>query len=206
MAIMQSNLPYDIDALEPFVSARTLSYHYDRHHRGYADKLNGLIRNSQYDSLELEQVINKARQTGDIDILSNALQVFNHEFLWESMSPNGGKKPDGRIKELVESRYGHIDLFKKDFRSAALGLFGSGWVWLVFDRSSLRIVTTGNGDSPVGTRLTPLLTLDVWEHAYYLDYQNDRKRYVNSFLDNLINWNFAAANLVATERDIARAA
>lgn len=197
MAVLQSNLPYDYDALEPHLSAETLSYHYDKHHTGYVDKLNAAIKNTPYDDLALEQIIARTRQTGgDMDILNNALQAWNHGFLWESMSPNGPTKPDGQIKEMIERRYGDVGKFKDEFRSAALGLFGSGWVWLVVDRGNLRIVTTGNGDSPVGTHLTPLLTLDVWEHAYYLDYQNERKRYVNSFLNNLINWNFAAANLM----------
>ena len=195
MAILQSNLPYDYDALEPHVSAETLSYHYDKHHAGYVDKLNTAIKDTPYDELALDQVIVKARQDGDIGILNNALQSWNHGFLWESMSPNGGAKPDGRIKEMIENRFGSVDKFIEKFRDAALGLFGSGWVWLVVDRGELRVMTTGNGDSPVGTHLTPLLTLDVWEHAYYLDYQNDRKRYVDAFLTNLINWNFAAANL-----------
>lgn len=199
MAILQSNLPYDHDALEPHISAETLSYHYDKHHAGYVDKLNTAIKDTPYDELALEQIIDRARQRGDIDILNNALQCWNHGFLWESMSPNGVSKPDGRIKEMIESGFGSVEKFMEAFRDAALTLFGSGWVWVVIDRGELRIVTTGNGDSPVCTHLTPLLTLDVWEHAYYLDYQNERKRYVDAFLSNLINWNFAAANLNLAE-------
>lgn len=200
MAIKQAPLPYELNALEPYISAQTLSYHYDRHHKGYIDKLNSLIEGTPYEGLALEQIIARARVNADLDILNNALQTWNHTFLWESMSPNGGNKPDGRIKELITDAFGDFDAFRQQFRETALGLFGSGWVWLVDDHGKLRIITTGNADSPVGTDVRPLVVLDVWEHAYYLDYQNARARYVDAFLDNLINWNFAAANLDATEK------
>ena len=195
MPVIQSALPYDYKALEPHVSAETLSFHYDKHHRGYVDKLNTAIKNTPYDDLTLEQVIDHARERGDMDVLNNALQTWNHGFLWESMSPNGGRKPEGKIMQLIERDFGTVESFNKEFRDAALRVFGSGWAWLVADMGRLRIITTGNADSPVGTRLTPLLTLDVWEHAYYLDYQNERKRYVDAFLADLINWDFAASNL-----------
>jgi Fe-Mn family superoxide dismutase len=192
---MQSTLPYDQNALEPYISAETLSYHYDKHHRGYVDKLNKLIEGTPYAGLSLEDIVIKAREDAAIDILNNALQAWNHAFLWESMSPNGGATPDGRIKELVENSFGDLDTFRKRFRAAALSHFGSGWVWLVLDGPKLRILTTGNADSPIGTRMVPLMTLDVWEHAYYIDYRNERVRYVDTFLDKLVNWKFAAANL-----------
>jgi Fe-Mn family superoxide dismutase len=192
---MQSTLPYDQNALEPYISAETLSYHYDKHHRGYVDKLNKLIEGTPYAGLSLEDIVIKAREDAAIDILNNALQAWNHAFLWESMSPNGGATPDGRIKELVEDSFGDLDTFRKSFRAAALSHFGSGWVWLVLDGPKLRILTTGNADSPIGTRMVPLMTLDVWEHAYYIDYRNERVRYVDTFLDKLVNWKFAAANL-----------
>lgn len=195
MTIMQSTLPYDQNALEPYISAETLSYHYDKHHRGYVDKLNKLIEGTPYAGLSLEDIVIKAREDAAIDILNNALQAWNHAFLWESMSPNGGATPDGRIKELVEDSFGNLDTFRKRFRAAALSHFGSGWVWLVLDGPKLRILTTGNADSPIGTRMVPLMTLDVWEHAYYIDYRNERVRYVDTFLDKLVNWKFAAANL-----------
>lgn len=195
MTIMQSTLPYDQNALEPYISAETLSYHYDKHHRGYVDKLNKLIEGTPYAGLSLEDIVIKAREDAAIDILNNALQAWNHAFLWESMSPNGGATPDGRIKELVEDGFGDLDTFRKRFRAAALSHFGSGWVWLVLDGPKLRILTTGNADSPIGTRMVPLMTLDVWEHAYYIDYRNERVRYVDTFLDKLVNWKFAAANL-----------
>ena len=195
MTIMQSTLPYEQNALEPYISAETLSYHYDKHHRGYVDKLNKLIDGTSYAGLSLEDIVIKAREDAAIDILNNALQVWNHAFLWESMSPNGGSTPEGRIKELVEEKFGDVDTFRKRFKDAALSHFGSGWVWLVLDGPKLRILTTGNADSPVGTHMVPLMTLDVWEHAYYIDYRNERVRYVDAFLDKLVNWKFAAANL-----------
>jgi Fe-Mn family superoxide dismutase len=196
MAVAQSHLPYGRDALEPSISRKTMSYHYDEHHGGYVRKLNALVEGTDYDEMSVEQIIIRARKEAEIDILNNAAQVWNHGFLWKSMSPNGGRKPEGRIKEMIEAQFGGIDDFKRKFREAALGLFGSGWVWVVLDQSRIRIMTTGNADTPVGTGLVPLLTLDVWEHAYYLDYQNVRAEYVDAFLDTLINWNFAAENLV----------
>jgi Fe-Mn family superoxide dismutase len=196
---MQSTLPYDQSALEPYISAETLSYHYDKHHRGYIDKLNKLIDGTPYAELSLEDIIVQAREDAAVDILNNALQAWNHAFLWESMSPNGGSKPDGRIKELVEDSFGDLKTFRDRFKKAALSHFGSGWVWLVLDGAKLRILTTANADSPVGTRMVPLMTLDVWEHAYYIDYRNDRTGYVDTFLDKLVNWKFAATNLVNVE-------
>ncbi|MBU2675512.1 MAG: superoxide dismutase [Gammaproteobacteria bacterium] len=187
-------LPFDKNALEPHMSSKTLSFHYDRHHKGYADKLEKLVKGTDYEGLSLEETIVKARKEAQIDILNNAAQVWNHNFFWKSLSPNGGK-PDGRIKNLIEARFNDVGEFKDKFRSAAAGLFGSGWVWLVLDQGQIRILTTSNADSPVGTNLIPLLTLDVWEHAYYLDYQNERAGFVDAFLDNLINWNFVAANI-----------
>jgi Fe-Mn family superoxide dismutase len=196
MTVLQSNLPYDHDALEPYVSARTLSYHYDKHHRGYVDKLNKLIADTPYAGLPIEGIISKARREAEVGILQNAQQAWNHAFLWESMSPSGEVAPEGRIKEMIEKDFGDLDGFKKQFKAAALSQFGSGWAWLVQDGDNLKILATSNADSPVATRVQPLLTLDVWEHAYYLDYQNERARYVDTFLDKLVNWKFAAANLL----------
>ncbi len=194
------NLPYDMDALDPHVSAETLSYHYDKHHRGYIDKLNKQIEGSSYDGLPLEQVIITARNKADIDVLNNAAQAWNHDFLWKSMSPNGGGTPDGALKQLLDGAFKNTDVFKTEFKKAASSLFGSGWTWLVLERGKPKILNTSNADSPVGTQLIPLLVLDVWEHAYYLDYQNERARYIDSFLDNLVNWDFAAQNLNISEK------
>lgn len=198
-------LPFDRSALEPHMSSSTLSFHYDRHHKGYAKKLEKLVKGTDYENLSLEEMIVKARREAQIDILNNAAQVWNHNFFWKSLSPNGGK-PDGRIKNLIAARYENFGDFKDEFRSAAIGLFGSGWVWLVLDKGEISILTSSNADSPVGTDLTPLLTLDVWEHAYYLDYQNERAGFVDAFLDNLVNWNFVAANLKSKAKALGQAA
>jgi len=199
MTIALPKLPYEQDALEPYVSAETLSFHYGKHHRGYVDKLNKLTGGTPYESLSLEDMIVRARKNADIDILNNASQVWNHTFLWASMAPSGTTKPNGKIKEMIEEAFGGLDRFKQLFRKTALSHFGSGWIWLVQDGAALRILTTGNADSPIGTHMTPLLTLDVWEHAYYLDYQNNRAAYADAFLDKLINWKFAAANLIGSK-------
>lgn len=199
MTIALPKLPYEQDALEPHVSAETLSFHYGKHHRGYVDKLNKLIDGTSYERLSLEDMIVRARKNAGIDILNNASQVWNHTFLWSSMAPGGATRPNGQIKEMIEEAFGGLDRFKQLFRKTALSHFGSGWIWLVQDGAALRILTTGNADSPIGTHMTPLLTLDVWEHAYYLDYQNNRAAYTDAFLDKLLNWKFAAANLVGSK-------
>ena len=200
MAHSLPNLPYDMDALEPHVSAETLSYHYDKHHRGYVSKLNKQIDGTAYEGLPLEQVIVNARNKADIGVLNNAAQAWNHDFLWKSMSPNGGGSPDGALKQLLDGAFKDTDGFKAEFKKAASSLFGSGWTWLVLERGKPKIMNTSNADSPVATQLIPLLVLDVWEHAYYLDYQNERAKYIDSFLDNLVNWDFAAQNLNVSEK------
>jgi Fe-Mn family superoxide dismutase len=194
MTSKQCELSFEREALEPYMSRETLLYHYDKHHKGYADKLETLIKGTEYENLDLESIIEVARQNGDIDVLNNAAQTWNHNFFWLSLSPNGGK-PDGAIRDLVEKQFNSVDDFKNAFRKAATGLFGSGWVWLVIENGELRIITSVNAETPLGTDQTPLLTLDVWEHAYYVDYRNRRAAFADAFLDNLVNWKFAAANL-----------
>lgn len=195
MSISLPNLPYDMDSLEPHISAETMGLHYGRHHKGYIDKLNKQIDGTPLADKSLEDIITHARDHAEIGMLNNAAQAWNHTFLWESMTPNGAGKPSGRLMELVDSAFGDVDGFKKEFKESALGQFGSGWTWLVLDGNKPRIMSTSNAESPVATHLVPLLTLDVWEHAYYVDYQNERNRYIDAFLENLINWKFAAANL-----------
>lgn len=194
MSNKQCELPFEREALEPYMSRETLLFHYDKHHKGYVDKLEALIKGTPYENRELEDIIEISRRDGDIDVLNNAAQVWNHNFFWLSLSPNGGK-PDGAIRDLVEKQFNSLDEFKKAFHDAATGLFGSGWVWLVIDNGELRIKTSVNAETPAGTEQTPLLTLDVWEHAYYVDYRNRRAAFAEAFLDNLANWKFAAANL-----------
>jgi superoxide dismutase, Fe-Mn family len=195
MTIKLPNLPYDQDALEPHISAETLQFHYGKHHKAYVDKTNELVKGTPREDLELIDIIMQAREGSEIALLNNSQQVWNHTFLWESMTPNGPSQPEGRIADMISKQFGDIDGFKAEFKKSATGQFGSGWTWLVLDGDKLKITSTGNADSPVGTHLQPLLTLDVWEHAYYVDYRNERPRYVDTFLDHLINWKFAAANL-----------
>ena len=200
MTIKLPELPYAMDALEPHISAKTMELHYGKHHRGYVDKLNKLIEGTPFEDLPLEQIIVSARDRAEIDILNNAAQAWNPTFFWQSLSPTAQSAPVGRIRDLIEDEFGGIDKFRKEFRTAATSQFGSGWTWLVLDSGKLRIMSTSNADSPIGTHMTPLLTLDVWEHAYYLDYQNERARYVDAFLDKLIDWRFALDNVQVGEK------
>ncbi len=197
MSIEFPDLPYASDALEPHVSAETLGFHHGKHHKAYVDKLNAAIAGNAYDELSLEKIIASAYEASDTGIYNNAAQTWNHTFLWHSMSPQGGGAPSGSLADAIDSRFGDLDGFRKAFRESALGQFGSGWTWLVRTAQGLDIVSTGNADAPTINGLTPLLTLDVWEHAYYLDYQNQRDAYIDSFLDNLVNWEFAAGNYEA---------
>lgn len=189
------DLPYARDALAPHMSSNTLDYHYGKHHQTYVNKLNGLVEGSKYAKMSLEDVVRASADANETGIFNNAAQVVNHDFLWHSLSPDGGGEPDGDIKDAIVESFGSFDDFKDEFKKAATTQFGSGWAWLVSDGSKLKVLSTGNADNPMLDGVTPLITLDVWEHAYYLDYQNDRPGYVDTFLNNLANWNFANANL-----------
>ena len=197
MSIQFPDLPYAIDALEPHVSAKTLEFHHGKHHKTYVDKLNGAIAGTEYEGKSLEDIISAADKASDTGVFNNAAQAWNHTFLWNSMSPNGGGNPTGQLADAINDRFGSLEKFKAQFKAAALAQFGSGWTWLVRTPSGLDIVSTGNADTPLVHGSAPLITLDVWEHAYYLDYQNKRDAYVDTFLSNLINWDFAAENYVA---------
>ena len=189
-------LPYPENALAPVISANTLSFHYGKHHKAYVDNLNKLIAGTEYEGQPLEQIITgtagKADKSG---IFNNAAQTWNHTFYWHSMRPNGGGKPTGRIAQMIESDLGGYDQFKKDFQQAGVTQFGSGWAWLVAQGGKLAIIKTGNADNPLTKGQTPLLTLDVWEHAYYLDYQNRRPDHLTAAIDQLLNWDYANENL-----------
>ncbi|MGB5354386.1 MAG: superoxide dismutase [Woeseia sp.] len=187
-------LPYDYDALEPHISARTLKFHYDKHHSGYMNKLKTAIQDTPLADLTLEEIILKS----DGGVFNSAAQVWNHDFYWRSMMPNGGSTPDSAIKGAIEANFGDVESFLKRMKDAATGQFGSGWAWLVADTDGkLQVTSTSDAHNPMSQGLTPLLTIDVWEHAYYLDVQNDRGAYVDKVLAELINWDFAAANLKA---------
>ncbi len=189
-------LPYADNALVPVISANTISFHYGKHHKGYVDNLNKLVAGTELVGLSLEKIITetagKAEKTA---IFNNAAQTWNHTFYWNSLKSKGGGEPPAVLKQKIEASFGTLDACKKELATAAMAQFGSGWVWLVLDGDKLKVVKTGNADVPLTRGMKPLLTIDVWEHAYYLDYQNRRADYVNAVLDKLINWSFAANNL-----------
>jgi Fe-Mn family superoxide dismutase len=195
-----ANLPYEQNALAPFISAETLSYHYNKHHRAYLDKLNELIPGTEFEELELEEVIDKTAGNADkAGIFNNAAQVWNHDFYWNSLSPKGGGKPTGQLGRKIETDFGSYENFLKQFVEAGMTNFGSGWAWLVEDHGVLKITKTSNAENPLSQgQGKALLAFDVWEHAYYLDYQNRRNDYLKTILDKLINWNFAEMNLSGT--------
>ena len=191
-------LPYADNALAPVISARTIGFHYDKHHRGYMDQLNRLIAATPYADVPLEQII--AQTAGRADktaIFNNAAQFWNHTFYWRSLKPGGGGEPPAELKRRIEASFGSVAACRKEFAAAAVSQFASGWAWLVLEKGILKIVKTGNADVPLTKEMKPLLTIDVWEHAYYLDYQNRRADYVNALLDRLINWEFVLNNLSA---------
>jgi len=184
-------LPYAKNALEPHISAEPLEYHYGKHHQAYVTNLNNLIMGTEFENLSLEDIVLKSSG----GIFNNAAQVWNHTFYWNSLRPQGGGKPSGALAGMPEKSFGGFEPFKAEFAKAAASQFGSGWAWLVKDGDKLIVTRTGNADTPIAHGQKPLLTIDVWEHAYYLDYQNRRADYVAAVLDKLINWEFAAQNL-----------
>lgn len=190
-------LPYAENALEPVISARTIGFHYGKHHQGYVNNLNKLVTGTPLADQPLESVVKATANPDQTAIFNNAAQVWNHTFYWNSLKPKGGGKPTGALAEMIDKSFGGFEQFKAEFAKAATGQFGSGWAWLVKDGDKLAVVKTGNADNPLVHGQKPLLTVDVWEHAYYLDYQNRRAEYVTAVLDGLINWDFAAQNLAS---------
>jgi superoxide dismutase, Fe-Mn family len=190
-------LPYAQDALSPYISAKTMSFHYSKHHKAYVDNLNKLVVGTPWaDGQSLEKVVSESAGVADkTAIFNNAAQAWNHEFFWKSMKPAGGGKPSGRLLKIVEQSFGSFEKFKEEFTAAAIAQFGSGWAWLVQDGSKLKIITTSNADTPIAHKQNAILACDVWEHAYYHDYQNLRKDFVQAFLDHLANWEFAEAQV-----------
>jgi Fe-Mn family superoxide dismutase len=188
-------LPYPENALEPVISAKTIGFHYGKHHKGYVDTLNKLIAGTDYSDLSLEEIIRgTAGRPERIAIFNNAAQAWNHTFYWKSLAPKGGGEPPAALKQKIEASFGSVDACKKELAAAAVAQFGSGWVWLVLEGDKLKVVKTANADNPLTTAMRPLLTIDVWEHAYYLDYQNLRADYTKAVLDKLLNWEFAQQN------------
>jgi Fe-Mn family superoxide dismutase len=196
MAFQLPDLPYDQAALEPHISANTLSFHYGKHHQTYVTNLNNLVKDTPLADKSLEDIIRAtAGDAAKAGVFNNAAQVYNHTFYWNSMKPNGGGKPSGDLAAKIDASFGGYDQFAEAFAQAATTQFGSGWAWLVAEGDALKVVKTGNAETPLSGSATPLLTIDVWEHAYYLDYQNRRPDYIKTFLESLVNWDFAAANL-----------
>ena len=194
-------LPYDFAALEPHIDAQTMQIHHGKHHQAYVTTLNGLIEGSPMERQSLEDVI-KSTYKGESKtvVFNTAAQVWNHTFLWNCMKPQGGGAPKGDIAQAIERDLGGFAKFEEEFKKAAVGQFGSGWAWLVADKGKLKITHTPNGVDPLALGQTALLTCDVWEHAYYLDYQNRRPDFAQAFLDHLINWDFVAQNLTKANR------
>jgi Fe-Mn family superoxide dismutase len=193
MTIKLPDLPYAKDALAPHISASTLEFHHDKHHAAYVANTNKLIAGTELEGKSLEQIIAAAKDKKGL--FNNAAQAWNHDFLWHSMSPDGGGAAQGAVAKRIEQEFKSMESFAEAFSAAAMGQFGSGWAWLVVNGNKLEIEATANADTPIAHGKVPLLTLDVWEHAYYLDYQNRRADYVKTFLDKLVNWEFANANL-----------
>ncbi len=193
-------LPYADDALEPAMSARTLQFHHGKHHKAYVEKANALIVGSAYERLAPADIIRKAKADGDTKVFNQAAQAWNHEFLWNSFAADGGGAPAGALKAALDRDLGGLEGFGAAFTKAATEHFASGWAWLVRDGEALKIITTHDADNALTHGVTPLLVLDLWEHAYYLDYQNARPEFVEAFLGKLINWEFAAANYGEGER------
>ncbi|HMT91939.1 Fe-Mn family superoxide dismutase [uncultured Thiothrix sp.] len=194
MAFTLPALPYAQDALAPHISAETFEYHYGKHHAAYVTNLNNLIPNTEFADKSLEEIV-KSSSGG---IYNNSAQVWNHTFFWNCMTPNGGAAPTGALADAINTKWGSYDEFKKAFQASAVGNFGSGWTWLVKKADgSVDIVNMGAAGTPLTTGDTALLCIDVWEHAYYIDYRNARPKFVETFLNNLVNWDFAAANFAA---------
>ena len=183
-------LPYEKNALEPYISAKTLEFHYGKHHQTYVDNLNKLIQGTEFANMPLEDIVKKSYGKPEYaGIFNNAAQVWNHTFFWNSMSPQGGHEPQGELKDKINKKFGSYEKFKEEFKSAATTQFGSGWAWLVEDeKGELQVIKTSNADTPIAHNFKPIITCDVWEHAYYLDYQNRRADFVSAFLDHLVKY------------------
>jgi Fe-Mn family superoxide dismutase len=196
MAFELPRLPFPKDALEPHMSAQTLDFHHGKHHQAYVTALNALIKGQPFENQPLEQIIKATyKDASKTGVFNNAAQVWNHSFFWDSLKPNGGGMPPGDLAAAIERDCGGLDKFREAFKAAAVGQFGSGWAWLVAEGGRLKILATPNAVNPVAEGQHALLCCDVWEHAYYLDFQNRRPDFVQAFLDHLVNWDFAARNL-----------
>ncbi len=196
MAITLPQLPFEKDALAPYISANTLDFHYGKHHKAYVDNLNKLIEGTELAAKSLEEIIIiAAKDSAKAGIFNNAAQVWNHSFYWQCLKKAGGGAPTGAVAEKIKATWGNFEKFADDLKNAGITQFGSGWAWLISEGNELKITKTANADTPIAHGQKPLLTIDVWEHAYYLDYQNRRPDYLSAVIQNLINWDFVNANL-----------
>jgi superoxide dismutase, Fe-Mn family len=200
MAYQQPALPYADNSLEPYISANTIGFHYGKHHATYIKNYNGLVEGTPFDALPIEEVIlAAAADPAKVGVFNNAAQALNHSFYWNCLAPNGGGTPTGELAAKIDADFGSFDKFKEELKNAAATQFGSGWAWLVLDKGALKVVKTGNAQTPLTSGQTPLLCIDVWEHAYYLDYQNRRPDHVAAVIEHLLNWKFAADNYLAAK-------
>jgi superoxide dismutase, Fe-Mn family len=199
MAFELPTLPYELNALESSgMSAQTLEFHYGKHHKGYVDNLNKLIQDTPLADHPLEEVIKTSHKEGKAGIFNNAAQVWNHTFYWNGIKSSGGGNPTGALAEKINADFGSLDKFKDEFKNAGATQFGSGWAWLVLEDGKLKVTKTANAENPlIHAGQVPLLTMDVWEHAYYLDFQNSRPNFMQNFVDHLINWDVVAKNFAA---------
>ncbi|NTW52628.1 MAG: superoxide dismutase [Chlorobiaceae bacterium] len=200
MSYQQPALPYADNALEPYISAQTIGFHYGKHHATYIKNYNGLVEGTPFDAKSIEEVISEtAADPAKVGVFNNGAQAWNHSFYWNSLTPNGGGEPTGEIAAKIVADFGSVDKFREELKNAAATQFGSGWAWLVLDNGTLKVVKTGNAQTPLTSGQTPLLCVDVWEHAYYLDYQNRRPDHVAALIDHLLNWKFANDNYLAAK-------
>lgn len=198
MAFKLPNLPFERDALEPFMSAETLDFHYGKHHKAYVEKTNALLadKGGKAGGGSLVEVVRQARQSGDNKLFNNAAQIWNHSFFWQCLAPKQGQKPGGKLMRMIDESFGSADDMLKALHEEAVNHFASGWAWLVLDRDTIKITSLHDADTPVAhDGMVPLFTLDLWEHAYYIDYRNERPRFAETVLSNIVNWEFVEQNL-----------
>ncbi|MDV3258177.1 MAG: superoxide dismutase [Sphingomonas sp.] len=195
MAFTLPDLPFERGALGPHMSAETLEYHHGKHHKAYVDKANGLIGDTDLEGASLVEVIRAAHQRGDKPLFNNVAQIWNHSFFWQCLAPEGSTRPSGKLLEMITSDFGGEQQLLEQLAKESINHFASGWGWLILNNGKLEVTSLHDADTPVAHGMTPLLTIDVWEHAYYIDYRNDRAKFVKTVLEKIINWDFVARNL-----------
>jgi Fe-Mn family superoxide dismutase len=196
MALTLPDLPYAKEALEPYISAKTFQFHHGKHHQAYVDNGNKLIAGTEFENLDPEAILKKVvGDAGKVGVFNNVAQAWNHSFFWKCMKPGGGGRPTGPVAQKIDADFGSYEKFAEELKNAGITQFGSGWAWLVLKNGKLEVMKTANADTPIAHAVKPLLTVDVWEHAYYLDYQNRRPDFLQAFIDHLINWDFVNSGL-----------